>query len=70
VANHAAAATSAASDSSRAGVAGSAVPLATHTHNTPILAHAVTQPSDHDAQSHAASNSEPAYYTIAYIMKL
>jgi len=33
------------------------------------LTHAVTQPSDHAAQSHQAANSEPPYYAVAYIMK-
>lgn len=33
------------------------------------LSHAVTQPADHAAQVHQTVNSEPPYYTVAYIMK-
>jgi len=32
--------------------------------------HAVTQPNQHAAQSHDTPNSEPAYYAVAFIMKL
>jgi hypothetical protein len=41
-----------------------------HTHTVPALVHAVTQPNNHAAQAHTAANSEPAYFTVAYIMKL
>lgn len=34
------------------------------------LTHSVTQPSDHAAQVHSAANHEPAYYTIAFLMKV
>jgi len=32
--------------------------------------HVVTQPNQHAAQSHDTPNSEPAYYAVAFIMKL
>lgn len=34
------------------------------------LTHAVTQPNDHAAQAHSLVNHEPAYYTLAFLMKL
>lgn len=42
----------------------------THTHTLPILTHTGTNPNPHAAQAHVAANNEPAYYTVAYIMKL
>jgi len=45
------------------GTAASTVTLLAHTHNTPILAHTVTQPNDH-------TNVEPVYWKLAYIMKV
>lgn len=33
------------------------------------LTHSVTQPSQHSAQSHSSASNEPAFYTVAYIMK-
>ena len=33
------------------------------------LSHSVTQPSAHAAQSHSTVNSEPAYFTVLFIMK-
>jgi len=52
-----------------------------HYHSTPALTHAVTQPgahsnhsvtqpNQHAAQAHDTPNSEPAYYAVAFIMKL
>ena len=34
------------------------------------LSHAVTQPNDHAVQSHVAASNEPAYFKLAYIMRL
>jgi hypothetical protein len=69
VQDHAATATSGTTGTSLAGPVGSVVTPNTHTHQTPVLSHSVTNPSDHAAQAHTAANSEPAYFEIAYIMK-
>jgi len=52
VGNHAAAATGAASaGSTQRGTSSSTLTLAAHTHQTPVLSHSVTQPSNHSAMS-------------------
>jgi hypothetical protein len=33
------------------------------------LSHSVTQPSDHAAMTHSSASNEPAYYSVAFIMK-
>ncbi len=45
--------------------------VASGTTNGPsaTLTHSVTQPSDHAAQSHQTVNSEPPFYSVAFIMK-
>ena len=35
-----------------------------------VLTHTVTQATAHAAQAHTSANHEPAYYTVAFIMKL
>ncbi len=35
-----------------------------------LLGHTVTQPGDHPVQSHDTVNHEPAYYALAFVMKL
>ena len=35
-----------------------------------VDAHQVTQPDQHAAQSHSVASNEPAYYKLAYIMRL
>jgi hypothetical protein len=56
VANHAAAATGAASaGATQRGTTTSTLTLGAHTHQTPILTHAVTQPNQHAAQAHAVT---------------
>jgi len=60
---------------------GTGMPSRYHYHPTPALAHSVTQPSEHSnhtvtqpnnhaAQPHSSANNEPAYYAVAFIMKL
>lgn len=37
---------------------------------TAVANHTVTQPDQHAAQSHSLASNEPAYYKLAYIMRL
>lgn len=48
--------------SQRRGTTTSTLTLLAHTHNTPVLAHVVTQPNDH-------TDMRPPYYKLAFIMK-
>jgi len=77
VANHVAAATTAADvGATKIGSTTSTATLKAHTHNTPILTHAVTQPSSHAAQTHLVTqpmdhaDTRPLFFKLAFIMKL
>jgi hypothetical protein len=64
VQDHPATATSQADvGATKMGTSTSTVTLLTHKHNTPVLAHTVTQPSPH-------SDSRPQFYKILFIMKV
>ena len=63
VGNHSATATSEAGVGATArGSTSSTLTLKAHTHNTPILTHSVTQPSNH-------TNVQPPYFKLCFIMK-
>lgn len=69
VASHAAAPTTQASaGATQRGTNASTLTLLAHTHNTPVLAHSVTQPAAHAAQGHDTPNSEPPYFALAFII--
>jgi hypothetical protein len=52
------------------GTTTSTLTLKAHVHNITAYAHSVTQPSDHAAQSHSEENNEPAFYKLAFIIKI
>ncbi len=61
--DHPATATSQAdSGNSKRGTNNDTLTQASHTHDTPVLSHVVTQPNDH-------TNVQPPYYKLAFIMK-
>jgi len=63
VANHATATTGQASaGATQRGSTTSTLTLGTHTHQTPVLTHTVTQPNNH-------TDVEPPYYEVLFIMK-
>src|SRR4030042_1614680 len=52
------------------GTTASTLTLGNHTHNTPVLSHVVTQPSNHTVtQPNDHTNVKPPYYEILFIMK-
>ena len=53
----------------KVGTSASNAAAQTHTHTIATITHSVTQPDQHSAQGHDSPNSEPPYYTVAYIMK-
>lgn len=77
VTDHPATATSAADvGATKIGSTTSTATLKAHKHNTPVLAHTVTQPDSHAAQTHVVTqlvshgDIRPPYFKLAFIMKV